>query len=87
MRKPRCLQGIGVSCKREKRREVEKRICGGESVAAHGFRNLSVFKIIRGFELQMTEIRTNCDQIVNKFPGCILFLADIDPMCYTERQV
>ena len=37
------------------RREVEKRIYGVRKEAAHGFRNLSVIKILSGFEHRIKE--------------------------------
>ena len=37
------------------RREVEKRIYGVGKEAAHGFRNLSVIKILFGFEHRIKE--------------------------------
>ncbi len=54
-----------------KRREVEKRISKG---AAHGFRNLSVFKIPDVFERVVTQIKTKIDFFMNKpvyrVPSC-----------------
>ena len=37
------------------RREVEKRIYGVRKEAVHGFRNLSVIRILFGFEHSITE--------------------------------
>ncbi|MGN1016828.1 MAG: hypothetical protein ACI4PL_07500, partial [Faecousia sp.] len=34
--------------------------------AAHGFRNLSVYKLSSGFEQQITDLKTKFDQFVNK---------------------
>ena len=34
--------------------------------AAHGFRNLSVYKILSGFEQPITDLKTKFDQFVNK---------------------
>ena len=48
------------------RREVEKRIYLSGKEAAHGFRNLSVYKIPSGFEHPITDLKTKFDQFVNK---------------------
>ena len=48
------------------RREVEKRIYLSGKEAAHGFRNLSVYKISSGFEHPITDLKTKFDQFVNK---------------------
>ena len=48
------------------RREVEKRIYLSGKEAAHGFRNLSVYKISAGFEHPITDLKTKFDQFVNK---------------------
>ena len=49
------------------RREVEKRIYGVRKEAAHGFRNLSVIKILFGFEHRIKELKTKNDEIMNGF--------------------
>ena len=63
--KTRCFIATGFSQKGFERREVEKRSTMGKE-AAHGFRNLSVIKIIPGFEQQLTNLKTKSDKIMNK---------------------
>ena len=64
--KPRSQKGSGVIPRLGlERREVEKRIYG-EKGAAHGFRNLSVIKIIFGFERPITELKTKFDNFMNE---------------------
>ena len=45
------------------RREVE-RVCDRKE-AAHGFRDLSVIKIIPGFEQRLTDLKTKIDKFMN----------------------
>jgi len=50
-----CDQAPGVPRKGLERREVEKRIYGVRRDAVHGFRNLSVIRVLFGFEHRLKE--------------------------------
>ena len=59
---------MGVSAWGLERREVEKRIYVRKG-AAHGFRNLSAYKVLVGFEQPITELKTKFDKFVNTAVG------------------
>jgi len=62
--KARCAWQRAFPRKGLERREVEK--CSAEGkIAAHGTRDLSVFKVQKDFERQITKLKTKIDKIVN----------------------
>ena len=56
---------MGFLCKKGlERREVKKEYCGRKE-AAHGFRNLSVYKLPKTFERPITKLQTKIDIFMN----------------------
>ena len=68
--KPRCQHGTGVSAKGFGKKRGRKEDLRSWKGAAHGFRNLSVIKILFGFEQAITEMKIKSDEIVNSFSLC-----------------
>ena len=63
------LFSTGVPAKEFGKKRGRKEDLRSEKDAVHGFRNLSIFKIVRKFEQLITELKTKFVHFVNKqFP-------------------
>ena len=65
---PVCFPAKGFRKKRGRKEDLRSR-----KEAAHGFRNLSVIKILWGFEHQITELKTKFDNFMNNIKEYLTF--------------
>ena len=65
---PGARAGAGVPAKGFGKKRGRKEDLRSRKEAAHGFRNLSVIKILLGFEQAITEMKIKNDEIMNNAP-------------------
>ena len=71
METPGAWGGSGGSAKEFGKKRGRKEDLRSGKGAAHGFRNLSVIKILFGFELPIAELKTKNDKIMNASPSLL----------------
>ena len=76
----------GVPAKGFGKKRGRKEDLRSRKEAAHGFRNLSVIKIIPGFEHPITDLKTKSDKFVNKIKDCLTVQFSNNAVILSERS-